>query len=816
MVRAGADFSGLIKGAKIGQQTMSSFQKNISGTMRNIKIALATVGIGALVKDSVGAAMQVEASVQQIGRIMDENSGQFIKWANTQALAYNMSKQEALKYGSVYGNLINGFSKSTEETLKTTQELLKASSIVASGTGRSMEDVMERIRSGLLGNTEAIEDLGIYAQVGMIKTTDAFKKFANGKTWDQLDYKTQQQIRLYSILEQASTRFGNSLANNTMSQQQRFIAQLKNIQLSLGQAFLPIYQFVLPMLTNLASKLSYVMGIIAQFSQALFGKAQSNPTGGTDKQAASVEKLGDAYDAVGKSAKGALAGFDEVNTLSSGSSAGADAGSQADSQQAGLDGTAKVDFSTNAPDIGPKVQAMSDKVKSIIGDLSTFMTTNKEIIVSSIIGIGAGFAAFQVISNWTAIITGLKTAIMGIGAVIGGISLPAIIIAAAIAALTAAFIYFYQTNETFRGVVDGILNSIRDAAVYLWQNVLVPFGLFLGTVFTAAWRGITAAAGWFWQNVMVPLGDFMLWFWNNVITPIATALSGVLGVAFQTVADIAKAFWENVLIPLAGFFSETFGPTVEAISAVFNFLWNKVLKPFGDFLIGKLKEDFTTVTNVIVYLLDKVLKPLATFVGGGLKETFTSVFKSIGDIIKGLKTALIGIMTFITGVFTGDWKKAWEGIKGIFGGIWKTFAAIVKAPINAIISMINYLIGAFNSLKISVPDWIPGVGGKSFGINIPSIPALAKGGITNGPTLAMIGDNPGGREVVSPLDDLQNIIASAVGSAMLNVLQFNQGQNKGDSTEVVIQVDSVKFARVILPALRKEALRTGNTVLQGV
>ena len=77
--------------------------------------------------------------------------------------------------------------------------LLKASSVIASATGRTMEDVMDRIRSGLLGNTEAIEDLGVNVNVALLESTDAFKKFAGDKSWNQLDFQTFQSFPFYML-----------------------------------------------------------------------------------------------------------------------------------------------------------------------------------------------------------------------------------------------------------------------------------------------------------------------------------------------------------------------------------------------------------------------------------------------------------------------------------------------------------------------------------------------------------------------------------------------------------------------------------------
>ena len=197
LIRGGADFSSMKREVEKANKALKSLKENTRKSMNVVKTILGTALSMVALKTVVSDAMKVESAIQQISRIMAESSNQFLKWASTSAEAFNLSKSEAIRYGAVFGNLVAVFSSSTTELMTNTVNLLKASSIVASSTGRTMEDVMDRIRSGLLGNTEAIEDLGIYAQVGMLTTTDAFKKFANGKSWNQIDYQTQQQIRLF-------------------------------------------------------------------------------------------------------------------------------------------------------------------------------------------------------------------------------------------------------------------------------------------------------------------------------------------------------------------------------------------------------------------------------------------------------------------------------------------------------------------------------------------------------------------------------------------------------------------------------------------
>ena len=195
-------------------------------------IALGVVG--------VQSAAKQEAAMQQVDKIYGDAAGTIKNFAENTAISFNMSTTEAYKYAQVYGNLIQSITDDEEENALYTQQLLQASSIIASATGRTMEDVMDRIRSGLLGNTEAIEDLGVNVNVAMLESTDSFKKFAGDKSWKQLDFQTQQQIRLFAILEQTTKKYGKEVNKNTASDIQRLTAKFKNLTGELSKKLLPI------------------------------------------------------------------------------------------------------------------------------------------------------------------------------------------------------------------------------------------------------------------------------------------------------------------------------------------------------------------------------------------------------------------------------------------------------------------------------------------------------------------------------------------------------------------------------------------------
>lgn len=140
-----------------------------------------------------------------------------------------------------------------------------------------------------------------------------------------------------------------------------------------------------------------------------------------------------------------------------------------------------------------------------------------------------------------------------------------------------------------------------------------------------------------------------------------------------------------------------------------------------------------------------------------LGAVLSGLWKSVQDVWGNIKAIFSNIIGFIDNVFSGNWSAAWGNVVSIFGNVFGELANIAKAPINAVISVINMVLSKINEMKISIPDWVPGVGGKTLGFNIPQITMLATGGIATAPTLAMVGEG-GEPEAVLPLSKLAQLL----------------------------------------------------------
>jgi hypothetical protein len=832
LIRAGADFSGIRDGIRRAQQDLTKFKTSVSKSVKGITAILATIGAGLSIKSAMDDAMQYEASIVQLNRTMGESAAGFRDWAKENAAAFGMSQLEIAKYGAVYSNLLSSFTRGTAETTQKTQELLQASAVVAAATGRTMEDTMERIRSGLLGNTEAIEDLGINVNVAMIESTRAFQQFANGKSWQQLSFQTQQQIRLMAILEQAQSKYGDEIANTTIARQNQLVAQLKNVRLGLGQAFMPIYNYILPALIRFATALATVMNYIAQFTTALFGgsvKSQKAQTQATNTQAGAVSGLGDAYKKAGdkakkagKKAKDSAGSFDQLNLVGGTSDKSGsddkddeDPLSNMDPGGAGFLG----DLTEGFIDVSDQAQSMADKVRT------SFQTAFKAIKDAWSLMVVALSPSFKqawgeiqpVLMQWREQFKSMFRDIISLGQPLAEW-------------VKTGLVPLWQDGiETAGHVMAGLLDTILNIVKSIWDAVFPILDKFvreglprltdllLGAseifrklfdlakkIFDDIWKVAIAPAMKLISNVVTDTLDLIFKWWDNWGKKIMSALK----VTVDKLKELWTSLWEKFLKPIT-----------ESALDMLTELWDKhlkgLIKDVLDF-VGKLATAALDILNkfvlpIVNWLVQK-LGPIFAEIFNGIIKVIGAALVGIIDAAKGIIKALGGIVDFIAGVFTGDWKRAWEGIKDFMGGIGDGIVGIFKGAVNAVIEALNWMIKQVNKINIKIPDWVPGTGGKSIGFSVPTIPKLAKGGLAYGPTLAMVGDNKGASadpEVIAPLSKLQDIIGTggdnqqtvSVLNSILSAIKSGQNVN--------VQISQKAIGQAAIQEIKNETRRTG-------
>ena len=448
-----------------------------------------------------------------------------------------------------------------------------------------------------------------------------------------------------------------------------------------------------------------------------------------------------------------------------------------------------------------------------------------QAVLSGIIGLALGLKVFNIVLDITSWFKNLATAMGGTWKLM--LAHPIALLIAVIVGLIAAFIALYASNENFRNKVNEvwatikgflipIFNALKDTTIYLWNNVFVPLATFLKTIFLAAWKAIIDIATWLWQNVFVPLGNFILWLISTVLVPLGSIIVDVLVIAFRFLKDIATSVWKNVLVPLGDFIITTLYKIIVSIAEVFTYWWENALVPIGNFIANIFRPIIQGLIDVFMWLWKNVLEPLISYMLGGFISGFNVATEGIRDAIGGIKLIFGGLIDFIVGVFTGDWGRAWGGVLDIFKGIFDSLYSAVKTPLNLIIDAVNWVIKGLNKISFSTPDWIPGIGGKNFGVNISSIPKLARGGIIDQPTLSMVGE--AGKEAVVPLEnntEWMDKVSAAVANAIIAAMQLNGNNNSNnkDGSDIVLQIDGTTIGRILGPVLDKEKQRIGNNLI---
>lgn len=707
---------------------------------------------------SAQTALEVSASMNQIKRQMGESSQSFLKWVNDNANAMNMGVGEATNYGAVYSNLFSGFIKDTNKLSAYTAKMLQTSAVVAEGTGRSITDVMERIRSGLLGNTEAIEDLGINVNVAMIESTEAFKKFANGQSWQQLDYQTQQQIRLMAILEQATAKYGDTLSNSVNGSISLFKSLMKDSALNLGNAMLPIINAIMPVLNSFAMVLKNVTAKLAEFIALMFnkkatvkdgaagaisnvGNAMQDAAGGADDLGDAIGDAGDSAgglaDNLGDSAKNAkkaakellgLMGFDEINILQKpkDDDAGGSGGGGGGGGKGGKGSKGKGGGGGPFKDILPEVELtdMGNQFKSIFDGLGDKLKGLFDLFKK-------GFdAAFRPEG-----IERIKIALDQIAKTLGEIATDQRVVN--------AFNRMAEKIAYALGQVTGSIATIGlGIGVFLAESIANGLGrqkeriiralvaLFdnIGNISEAVGNIAQAFSSAFY-DVITSTGAVRIG--SAIVSTLLSLTSTIVEVGSELAGSLFKGF-EKVVVTSAPKISSIFQSLLDTVAPVFESIERSVNK-FGDGLsrvydehvapaIDSIANAFNGLIDIIQILWEGSWKPFAEF----LSNTFGLSIEGVADLLGGAILSALKILAdtikLVADGFTAfsDWCKENKEIISTIASVIGTLATVWQG-----IKFLSWaeqaggLAGAFELLSGKVSFIVSGI--KNLGLALKAL-----------------------------------------------------------------------------------------------
>lgn len=702
---------------------------------------------------SAQTALEVSASMNQIKRQMGESSQSFLKWVNDNANAMNMGVGEATNYGAVYSNLFSGFIKDTNKLSAYTAKMLQTSAVIAEGSGRSITDVMERIRSGLLGNTEAIEDLGINVNVAMIESTEAFKKFANGQSWQQLDYQTQQQIRLMAILEQATAKYGDTLSNSVNGSISLFKSLMKDSALNLGNAMLPIINAIMPVLNSFAMVLKNVTAKLAEFIALMFnkkatvkdgvggavgdmGNAMKDAAGGAGDLADAVDDAGDSAgglaDNLGDSAKNAkkaakellgLMGFDEINILQkpkdddAGGSGGGGGGG------GGKGGKGKGGGGGPFKDILPEVELtdMDNKFKSIFDGLGDKLKGLLDLFKK---GFDAAFRpeglerikaalerikkTLEEIATDPRVVNAFNRMTEKIAYALGQIAGSLATIGVGIGVLLTESIangLERQKERIIRALValfDNVGNiaeavgNIAQAFSSAFYDVITSTGAVrIGSAIVSTLLSLTSTIVEVGSKLA---GSLFKGFEKVVVTSapkISSMLQSLLDIVapiFETIESVVDKFGDG----LSSVYDEHVAPAIDSIANAFNglidiilILWEGNWKPFAEFLSNTFGISIETVADLLGGIILEALKLLADTI-----KLVADGFTAFSDWCKENKEIISTVANVI-----GTLATVWQGIKLLS---WAEQAGGLAGAFELLSGKVSFIVSGIKNLGLAL------------------------------------------------------------------------------------------------------------------
>lgn len=565
-----------------------------------------------------------------------------------------------------------------------------------------------------------------------------------------------KRVLVFSLITRALQSLRTWLGKTIMQNEEAraAVARLKAAFLTLAQ---PILQVVIPVFVKLVNILTQVVTAIAKFFGMLSGKSwasQKSAAQGLNDEQKALEGVG----AAAKDASKSMASFDEINQLTDNTASGAGGGGGAASTEI-------------APDFS-NLDMAEDKLHDILGLVGA---------------IAAGLLAWKIAS----LFTNDLSKIWGIALAVAG-----------------AFALVYFWLDAWNNGIDlqnflGMLAGLAALAV----GLAIAFGPIAA--------GIALVVGGL-AMLVVGIKDVIENGFNlvNTLTIIAGLLAAGIGISLLTGSWIPLLI-AGFLAALVALVSFT-GHGEELIQGLKN-----IIDGFGKFFKGvftgdmklavegikQIWEGMKQTWNAIVNSIKDAWNMFITWLQSKspvLAAFFQTVGKLVSDLYNSVKDILKGVVDFVVGVFTGDWTKAWEGVKEIFKGIWNGIVAIIEAAINFIIDGINLLISALNTIHFEIPDWVPIIGGKSFGISIPlvsqvALPRLAEGAVIppNREFMAVLGDQKSGTNIETPLETM--------------VQAFKQAMNEsgGRSQTIILQLNGREFARAVYKANNEETQRVG-------
>lgn len=844
---------------------IKSMLSSLGGITRALGIAFSVASVVKFGKEAIGLASNLQEVDNVVNKAFGYMRGEMDALADSSIKNLGMSRLMAYQTGSTFMSMGKSMLDSSEDAKNMALSLTKLTANMSSFFNVSQDLASIALKSIYTGETETLKQYGVVMTEVNLKEFAMEQGIT--KSYEAMSQSEKVMLRYNYVMSQLSY-IGDDFIDtqDSWANQTRILSeQWKEFMTIIGNGLITVLTPVVKMLNTVVSVLISFANTVSSILSNVFGiqMQQMNKTassaesvaGGYSDAADSVDDYADSTKKASKAAKGAIASFDDLNVLqrdtSSGKGTGSGGGGQmqiepidTSSQESAIDHVQNkykefFDYITKLKDdFVSGFKASWDKL-----DISSQLEEIKkdsEMINQSMLNIFTDNSLLSAVDNFA----------QTVSTAVGSISASVISIGATIAQNLIGGMSQYMESNT-EGIKAYIINmldissNIADLVAQFseaFANVFSAFGSENGQTITANLIQMFSDAFAAVATVVAELANDLV---GLIVAPfvdnqdaIKTALEGLLGVVANVTTTISNAV-NQIATSIVSLYDEHIHPFIESvtqgISDILNqFLefWNTYMQPILDELsamiddtynshlkpvIDSILEIIGSVIDIITVLWENLLKPLISWIIENILPVIAPILSSLFGFVKGCIDGIIdlvgGLLSAVSDVFStikklinGDWKGAWDSAKKIVKDVVNGILSAVESMANGVVNAINTMIRALNGLHFEIPDWVPVLGGKSFGFSINEIasvklPRLANGGITTGSTLAQIGE--AGREAVLPLENntgWMDDLASKLASKM---------PDYSTPRDLVLVMDGKEVARTQLPYLQAEEIRLG-------
>lgn len=845
------------KGFDKGVKNINSSVSQLSGKLGTLKTKIAAAFSVAAIVAFGKKALETAASVNAANSAMSQTFGE-LEGAASAAITRVADESGILETrlkSTATG--IYAFAKTSgmdsASALGMMEEALQVAADSAAYYDRSLEDTSETLKSFLKGNYANDAALGLSA-TEYTRNAAAMKLY--GKSFQNLS-EAQKQLTLLQMVKDANDLSGaTGQAAREADGWENVIGNLKEAWKQLiaviGQPVLKLAIPVVQSMTAALQRMTEVTNAAWRALQKVFGWEDADAIQAATK---AQQKLTGAVEETADAQKGALAGFDEIQTLSDKTAETATASAGADTPVEDLaniadkeGGKIPLEFDTSGIENAVKaIQTAVGRIKAILSSLSRWAeTTIKPQFGKLFDAIAPALPAIQTkvqeaFSGLPGIASqafaGLKTNIEKIFANVGTLAAPLgnyftvqlpELISAGITSIGTILLGLLDTFNMIFGDILEIAQLFAEGFTSTVLPVLTEFGTqALGTL-TLVFGEVKDIFDSVWSEGIAPFFKRIGKYWNEAWKSVKTVweahgqpIFDGINKAFKNMGDILKNVWELFLKPVWDNFMQSL-----------DWLWEQHLKPLWDNILEFVASLVECATNIYNNAIAPIVKWVQGYLYPILANTINTIWNIISDvagffmdIISSIIQACTGVTEFLSGVFTLDFQRAFDGLQEItnsfanagialFEGAVNIIIDLINGMINGVVTGINVVINALNSIQVDIPDWVPIFGGKKFGINLSpltapqipklSIPRLATGAVIppNREFLAVLGDQSQGTNVEAPLETIKQAFREALA----------ESGGSGRQMNVVLQVGRRELARTVVELSREEQQRVGMRI----